>query len=93
MTQYQQMGDATFLETLHRLTDSSGGWHTDVVRVPFQHSIDSIGLERTIEEYMRPIVDFLEARDCYTIIDFHRVEPWNTDEIDREVEQLVKVFG
>jgi endoglucanase len=87
-TQYQQMGDATFLETLHRLTDSSGGWHTDVVRVPFQHSIDSIGLERTIEEYVRPVVDFLEARDCYAIIDFHRVEPWNTDEIDREVRRF-----
>ncbi|RXK46968.1 hypothetical protein EAF64_17645 [Halorientalis pallida] len=92
-TQYQQMGDTTFLETLDRLTDPTEGWYTDVVRVPFQHSIDSIGLDRTIEEYMRPVVDFLGEQGCYAIVDFHRVEPWNTDEIDREVRRFWDAVG
>jgi hypothetical protein len=87
-TNYQQMGDADYYETLERLTNMKRDWYPRVFRVPFQHSLDEVGIETTIEEYMRPIVDFLGDRNCYVILDYHRIERWDTDDIDQRLRDF-----
>ncbi|WP_136689485.1 cellulase family glycosylhydrolase [Halorhabdus amylolytica] len=82
---YQEMGDASYGDTLHRLTDPERGWHPRVIRVPVQHSLESVGLQRTIDEYLRPTVDLLGDRGCYVILDYHQVERWDTEEIDQQI--------
>jgi hypothetical protein len=84
-TNYQQMGGADYYETLRRLTDPTEGWFPRVIRVPVEHSIESVGIETTIEEYLRPVVDFLAERGCYAILDYHQVERWDTDDIDQRI--------
>lgn len=86
--EHQNLRGAAYTETLTRITDTDRGWHPRVVRVPYQHSVRSLGVQRTITEYMRPIVDRLKRRGCYAIIDFHRIERWDTNTIDAELREF-----
>jgi len=85
---HQKMGDSGYFETLDRITDGGRGWYPNVVRVPYQHSLNSGSIERVIKKYMRPIVDFLGDRRCYVIIDFHQVRRWDTEDTDRRLRDF-----
>jgi hypothetical protein len=83
--EYAEMRGNTFADTLDLITDSDRGWYPRVVRLPFEFAQGELGIKRTIDDYMRPAVDFLAERNTYAIIDYHRIERWDTDDVDRRL--------
>jgi hypothetical protein len=79
------MRGSTFDDTLDLITDPDRGWHPHVVRLPFEYAQGELGVQQTIDQYIRPLVDFLAERDTYAIIDYHRIERWDTDDVDRRL--------
>ncbi|WP_415380361.1 fibronectin type III domain-containing protein [Halosimplex sp. TS25] len=77
---YRQYHPKSFEEVLRRATDTSDGWHPNVVRLPFtQDSVDHFGIDTLVEEFIRPSVDILASRDVYALVDFHLIRPYTQE--------------
>jgi len=65
-------------EILDWATDSSRGWHPNVVRLPCDWGgiQDYGGVQPFVTDVLRPAVDQLADRGVYAMIDFHLVRPY-----------------
>jgi hypothetical protein len=69
---------------INRVTDQTNGWHTDVIRLPVHASRYLADPDNYVSQYLTPAVNACAAAGAYCIVDWHRIEDYNTDQIDQE---------
>ncbi|CCQ33656.1 endoglucanase protein [Halorhabdus tiamatea SARL4B] len=91
---YADLRGKGYWETLGLATDDDAGWHTDVVRVPVEpRSIREVGIETLAEEYLDRVVETTRERGRYVIIDYHAIEPYDTETIDERIRRFWNHIG
>ena len=76
-----------YWETLRLATDESAGWHARVLRIPVEpRSIDAVGLDAIVEEYLDRAVELAADEGVYVLIDYHATERYDTPSIDRRLK-------
>lgn len=85
-TEHESERGRDYWETLRLATDESAGWHARVLRVPVEpRSIDAVGLDAIVEDYLDRAVDLAAERDVYVLLDYHATERYDTPSIDRRL--------
>ena len=76
-----------YWDTLRLATDESAGWHARVLRIPVEpRSIDAVGLDAIVEDYLDRAVDLAAEEGAYALIDYHATERYDTPSIDRRLK-------
>jgi hypothetical protein len=76
-------------ETLALATNADEGWYPRVLRIPVEpRAVQAVGLETLISDYLDPVVEFARKAGVYLILDYHAIERYDTDAIDRRIRDF-----
>ncbi len=89
------------VEMIDRMTDTSKGWYTNIIRLPI-HAEDSkdfgyrwtaISHDEFYTKHLRPAVDRCKQRGVYCVIDWHYVNnTYGTDKDGQSIDEKTKEF-
>jgi len=86
---YADQRGNSYAETLELATDREAGWYPRVIRIPCQpNSIAEIGVETFASDYLDPAIETCRENDAYAIVDYHTIEPYDTDDVDQRIREF-----
>lgn len=87
--EYADVHGKGFWDTLSLAVDRDAGWHSHVIRFPVEpRTIEAIGYETLMDEYLDRAVELTREAGVYAIIDYHAIGRYDTVDIDQRVRDF-----